>query len=505
MSNIDVNELNRKLQYIFKYSTEESVIPIVWIDCDGLIVYHNKSFLHYIDNTNVIGSYIYDIIEDLEKDGWVRLWSDLLKNDLSDFTFTLNNNKTNKPIIFNIISSIVEHEGINYCYMTGIDITELTKLAESNFKISEETDKLTTDFLSNISHEIRTPMNAIIGFSEILSNNVDGTLKEYSKIIAENADNLLSLLDNIIIISRIDSEQLKIKYSVFDVAGIFQELYIKYLDKIKKTEKNLKLILDNNKNHIIETDKYIVEECLFKLLDNSIKFSNGCDIHFGYYIKDRKITIYVKDGGIGIENKYHEIIFDRFKQVKRQTSGSGLGLSIFKSYIKMIRGKYKLTSEPGLGTTVSFTIDLKSDKVNENVKTYTNMNDDMIDINVKLLKGKTILVAEDIRINMVLIHDILEPHGINIIECNDGKECIDAFIENGNVDIILMDLDMPYINGYEATEIIRIINKDVPIIAQTAYYQKEDRERSIKWGFTDFLSKPMTKYSLLKMITKWIK
>jgi CheY-like chemotaxis protein len=278
---------------------------------------------------------------------------------------------------------------------------------------------------------------------------------------------------------------------------IINDLSIIYLSKIKKLNKNITLVLDNNTIQLIESDRYIIEECLHRLLDNAIKFSDSGNIHIGFYTKEKNITIYVKDNGIGIENKHQEIIFDRFRQINKQTVGSGLGLSIFKSFVNLLDGKYSLISKLNEGTLISFTLKLKYDITNNQV-----ISVDLSDIDTSVLKGKRILVAEDLEVNQLLINDILLPYNVNIIKCMDGRECIDKFLEIKDIDLILMDLDMPYMDGYEATKIIRQTDKVIPIIAQTAYSQKENRERARKIGFNDFLVKPITTDSLLKIILK---
>ncbi len=492
----------QKLQYIFKYSTDNSILPVLWIDEEGLILYHNNSVLDYLSEDNLHNSYIYRVSSDIKKEDWIILWKKLKTNKNHKFTQEFYNKKLDKIFTFNILTSLVEYDDISYCYMVIIDITELI---ETNFRLSkeksraEESERLKNAFLSNISHEIRTPMNAIVGFSEILNDNIEDYLKDYTRIIVENIEYLLSLIDNIIMISRIDSEQIKMKYNTFDIMDVFSDLNIIYSLKLKKLNKNVKLVLDNNTSQLVESDRYIIEECLQRLIDNAIKFSDNGNIHIGYYTQEKNITIYVKDSGIGIENKHQEIIFDRFRQVNKQTIGSGLGLSVFKSFVKLLDGKYNLTSKLNEGTLISFTLKLKYDMSDNQI-----ISIDLSDIDTSILKGKRILVAEDLEVNQLLIHDMLLPYNVNIVKCMDGRECIDKFLEVKDIDLILMDLDMPYMDGYEATKTIRQTDKVVPIIAQTAYSQKENRERARKIGFNDFLVKPITTDSLLKIILKHI-
>lgn len=486
---------------IFEYSVENGILPILLINEEGIIIYHNKAVHYYTGEDNIKDIYIYRLSSDIKKDDWICLWNELKENDTYKFVHEFYNKKLDKIFTLDVLTNKVIFNDIPYCHMVLIDISELV---ETNLRLSkektraEESERLKNAFLSNMSHEIRTPMNAIVGFSEILNDSIENRFKEYTKIITDNVDYLLSLIDNIIMISRIDSEQLKIKHDVFDLMDVMKDIYITYTLKLKKSDKKLKLVLDNIDGQLIESDRYIIEECLYRLIDNSIKFSIDGEIHIGFYNQDKNITIYVKDNGIGIENKLHEIIFDRFRQVNKQTIGAGLGLSIFKSFIQLLGGKYHITSKLNEGTLVSFTIKLRAE--------ISNKSDDYVldDTNIDKLKSKRILVAEDLEVNQLLIHDMLLPYKINIIKCMDGRETIEKFTEIKDIDLILMDLDMPYLDGYEATKIIRTKDKVIPIIAQTAYSQKENRERARRIGFNDFLTKPITKDKLIKIILKYL-
>jgi PAS domain S-box-containing protein len=490
-----------RLEFIFKYSTDNSILPILWVNDKGEIIYYNKSVSEYIGNEDLIGTYVYRLASDITEDNWIKIWNILKKNNTYKFTYEFYDKIKDKIFILDVNTIKVTYNNKDYCYMSIIDITELV---ETNNKLlkekdrAEESDRLKNAFLSNMSHEIRTPMNAIVGFSEILDDNIDDYLKEYTKIILTNVEYLLSLIDNIITISRIDSEQIRIKKTPFNMYDLMNNIHMFYSNKIGKLTRNINLILDNDDDDdIIISDRYIIDECLHMLISNSIKFSNDGDINIGYKVQNNNIIVYVKDNGIGIQNKYHEIIFDRFRQINKQTIGSGLGLSIFKSYMKMLNGKYTLNSIVNKGTSISFELDI--DNIKKKVDKTLIKNSEL-----KRLKNKKILIAEDIEINQLLLHDMLVPYGVNIIKCMDGNECIEKFTEIKDIDLILMDLDMPYLDGYETTEIIRDTDKVIPIIAQTAYSQKENREKARRIGFTDFIKKPLIKDDILKIIIMYI-
>lgn len=483
-----------------EYTIENNILPILWVKNDGEIAYYNKSAKKYIGDDDLVGTKVYRLASDIKKTDWDNLWVDLHNTPTKEFIHRFYNKKHDEIHIFKIVANIAQYYEWEYCYMVVSDITELV---DSNIKLQREKEKaieserLKDAFLLNMSHEIRTPMNAIVGFSEIIHENIDPSLKEYTKIITENVDYLLSLIDNIITISKIDSNQIKIKFNDFDILDMLEDIRFSYNIKLKKSNKDVYLILDNDESHIINSDKYIIEESIHRLIDNSIKFTEKGYIHIGYEIIDDDVIFYIKDTGIGIENKYHEIIFDRFRQTDKHTPGSGLGLAIFSSYMNILGGKYDIESEIDDGTKISFRLNIDGDN---NIKKVDITTNDYIKLN-----GKRILVVEDLDVNQILLYDMLTPYEVNIVKATNGKECIEKFFEMNDIDLILMDLEIPIIDGYEATQIIRDKDKVIPIIVQTAYAHKENREKAKRLGVNDFITKPINKDNLIRIIIKNLK
>lgn len=484
-------------QQISKYIIDHNILPILWIKEDGEIVYHNESTNKYTGEDNITGTMIYRMASDIKKIDWVDLWEKLHNTTDIEFIYRFYNKKEDKIHVLKIVANLVKFHELEYCYMLVSDITELV---DTNIRLQREKEKameserLKDAFLLNMSHEIRTPMNAIVGFSEIIHENIDPSLKEYTKIITENVDYLLSLIDNIITISKIDSNQIKIKYSTFDVLEMLEDIRFSYNLKLKKSNKDLYLILDNDNSVIINSDKYIIEESIHRLVDNAIKFTDKGYVHIGYNIKDDDINFYVRDTGSGIQNKHQDIIFDRFRQIDKHTLGSGLGLAIFSAYINILGGKYSIESEIDEGTTISFSLDVDGNSQIEKI--------DITSLDYLKLNNKRILVVEDMDVNQIMLFDMLAPYEVNIVKAMNGRECIEKFFEIKNIDLILMDLDMPEIDGYEATQLIREKDKVVPIIVQTAYAQKENRERAKRIGINDFITKPINKDNLIRIIIK---
>ena len=483
-----------------EYTVENNILPILWIRDDGEIVYHNKSTKKYTGEDDINGQMIYRMASDIKRSDWLELWDKLQENPTKEFVHRFYNKQEDEIHVLKIVAKLAKHHEWEYCYMVISDITELV---DSNIRLQREKEKaleserLKDAFLLNMSHEIRTPMNAIVGFSEIIHENIEPSLKEYTKIITENVDYLLSLIDNIITISKIDSNQIKVKYNTFDVLDMLEDIQFSYNLKLKKSNKDLFLILDNDGSHLINSDKYIIEEAIHRLVDNAIKFTEKGYIHIGYEIEGDDIVFYVRDTGVGIENKHQEIIFDRFRQIDKHTMGSGLGLAIFSSYITILGGKYDIYSKADEGTTITFALNIdgnsKIQKVDINSEDYLKLN------------NKRILIAEDMVHSQIMLFDMLTPYEVNIVKATNGKECIEKFFEIKDIDLILMDLDMPEIDGYEATQIIRQKDKVVPIIAQSAYAQKENKEKAKRMGIDDFIPKPINKDALIRIIIKNLK
>jgi PAS domain S-box-containing protein len=366
---------------------------------------------------------------------------------------------------------------------------------------AEESDRLKSAFLQNMSHEIRTPMNGIIGFSELLKTPglSDEKRNYFSDVIIRSSQQLLNIVNDIITISSIETKQELLNNTEENINIITNEVLQTFTSEASKS--NIKLNLTNglaNSDALIIIDKNKINQILINLLSNAIKFTNsGGSIEFGYTIKNNLIEFFVNDTGIGIEKCYHEKIFERFWQVnmtkERVYGGNGLGLSICKGLVELMGGKINLKSELGKGTSFQFSIPYCSCK-----KT------DEISLNKTAKKNiPTILVAEDEEINFFLIKEILQQQNINIIHAKNGQEAVDICKEVEKIDIVLMDIKMPILDGYQATIIIKGLRPHLPIIAQTAYALVSEIIQ-FKDVFDDYITKPIEKDSLLEKINKLI-
>jgi len=377
---------------------------------------------------------------------------------------------------------------------------------------AEKADKHKSAFLANISHDMRNPLNAIIGFSEVLTSpTINETERlEYIGFIRNSGNNLLALVNDIIDIAKIEAGQITIKKTNVRINKYLTEILNTYQNIKKKNKKdNVELILkvpENTADYTIYTDTIRFRQIMANILGNAIKFTDKGQIVIGYAViavDEKPFTqFYVKDTGKGIPKDKHEIIFDRFAQVRdsdeRNLKGTGLGLAICKSLVELLDGKIWVESAPGVGSTFYFTLPnpVNTEPVKE-VNVIEKSNDSHNWFN------KTILIAEDVDMNYKVIEVTLRKTKVNIIWAKNGVEAINFCRENSNIDLILMDLQMPEMNGYEAAMEIKKFRPKLPIIAQTAFAMAGEEQEAIKSGCDDYIAKPIKPEMLIKMIHKY--
>jgi PAS domain S-box-containing protein len=379
-------------------------------------------------------------------------------------------------------------------------ISELEKAREK----AEESDKLKSAFLANMSHEIRTPMNAIIGFSNLLNEREvnEITKKEYLHYIKSSGQHLLKLIDDIIDIAKIEAGELKIQKTPFNLNDLMNELQ-KWFVQIKQgVNKDIDIIFtseNTNPELNIITDSVRLRQVLSNIIGNAVKFTNSGYVEFGYDIFDNTIQFFVKDTGVGIPKHLHEAIFDRFHQVDYiKFKGTGLGLTITKNLIQILGGRIWLISEEGKGSTFFFTIPFEKSKTKNIMEITISENQ-----NAMKFKGQKLLIAEDNDLNYTLLERMLLHSGLKIIRVKNGKEAIRVGLKVA--DIILMDMQLPLIDGYSAARQIKRLRPELPIIAQTASAFNEDKLNCIEAGCNDYLSKPIDKELLFNSIIRHLK
>ncbi|NMC39621.1 MAG: response regulator, partial [Bacteroidales bacterium] len=354
---------------------------------------------------------------------------------------------------------------------------------------AEESDRLKTAFLHNISHEIRTPLNAIVGFSGFL-DQPDLTAeerKEYIDIIFQSNNQLLSIINDILNISQIETGQVTLHESDCDLILIMRNLHHQFLSLARSSGLELRLSLPvSGFDKAARTDEHKLIQVLSNMLNNALKFTHEGYIELGFLPKGDKIEFYVEDTGIGIDQSEHKKIFERFyqvdKSVSRIYSGTGLGLSISDAYVRMLGGEFAVESTPGKGSRFSFTIPWKQ------TVPKTRSDKTLPVESEKRVIRKTILVAEDEESNYALVNAILKPLGYNIIRARNGKAAVDLCLSNTEIDLVLMDIKMPLLDGFQATREILKHKSALPVIAQTAYAHSEDRDKALEVGCVDYLA-----------------
>ena len=369
---------------------------------------------------------------------------------------------------------------------------------------AEESDRLKTSFLANMSHEIRTPMNGILGFTELLKKPaLEGALqRKYIDVIHRSGQRMLNIINDLIDIAKIESDQVEIQLTETNPNHILDELYSFFKPEAKR--RGLDIVYEkysDTENNKIVTDETKLTQVLSNLIKNALKFTNNGSIEFGYQPKNNYLEFYVKDTGIGIEPDLTEKIFERFRQADaaytRSCDGAGLGLSISKAYVEILGGKINVESEPGKGSLFSFTIPY----VDKTTLAAGEKNSSGMHV-TGFLRDISVLIVEDDDMSYLLLNDILIEYGMKILRACNGNDCLKMLKSEMEIDLVLMDLKLPHLNGLEATRIIKQLTPELPVIAQTAFATQSDMEKSIAAGCDDFISKPINKNLLIdKIIT----
>lgn len=386
---------------------------------------------------------------------------------------------------------------------------EAEKRLQKEKERAEESDHLKSAFLANMSHEIRTPMNAILGFTELLTmpdSEVTPEEKEnFIKLINNSGNNLLQLIDDIIDISKIEAGQLKINIKNCNINSSLNDIWQSFLEIRKhKGKENIDIRINENvseQNITIKTDPLRLNQVFINLIDNALKFTEDGFIEFGYEFKNnQELLFYVKDTGLGMDRNKKDLVFNRFTKIEDDSSrlyrGAGLGLAISKSIVELLGGKIWVESALDVGSTFYFTLPFNQVENDENILKVINQNENYD------WHEKTILIAEDEPANFIYIEEVLKITHAKILKAVNGKEAVDIISQNNKVDIIIMDIKMPVMDGYEATRRIKELRKDIPVISQSAYAMPGDIDKGLESGMNDYLIKPVKPKVLLSILNK---
>lgn len=423
---------------------------------------------------------------------------------------------------FEILIQTNEHSRWHYLYVRKIqnsgklilNFFDIHKQLQEIKKLSRERDnekesnKLKTTFLANMSHEIRTPMNAIIGFAELISmsNPSSDERTEYLNLIRKSSNDLLNIIEDVIDVAKIEARQLKVvpkNTNLLELLKDIEKIYNEVL--IKQGKENIKLNLcipENESNLIVRTDSKRLKQVISNLVGNAIKFTEEGKIDIGYKLAQNKVIyFFVKDTGIGIPYDKQKNIFDRFFQVEnaysKNSSGTGLGLTICRNIVKLLGGNIWVSSQPDKGSNFHFYLpNIPPTKETKQTGIGTYKTDSLINLN-----DKHILIAEDEEVNFLYIQKLFKNTGAILYRAKTGSEAISR-AEVLNLDVIIMDIKMPEINGIEAARYIKHIKPELPIIALTAFAMEEDKINCLKSGCEDYLSKPVQKETLFLALRK---
>ncbi len=394
-----------------------------------------------------------------------------------------------------------------------VDITDridYIKTLQQETSKAKSSDELKSSFLANMSHEIRTPMNSIIGFSNLLASEQipDNQKKDFTQYIRTSSELLLNLVDDIIDIAKIEAGELKIVKKDCDLLALGQEL----LNTSKETRKrfskqHLELIFtpDPNYNEVfLRTDPFRLRQIMVNLINNAIKFTEKGSVEFGFSVKDDSLLeFFVKDTGVGLKREELDLIFERFKRARQSEEknivGTGLGLAISKNLVQLLGGEMWVDSVVGRGTSFLFTLPYLKPTVlptgrEENYQYETSYN----------WFGKTVLIVEDDLNSFKFLHELLSKTRVEILHAPNGKKAVETVRSNYHIDLVIMDIQMPIMDGLEATRLIKEINFNIPVIAQTAFAMAGDREKMQQAGCDEYIPKPLNSNQLLAIINHFL-
>ena len=523
-----------------KYETEQKYqnllnnapLGILYTDSSGNIDYVNKIMLNMLGSPNKEETMKFNMLttERLKKAGISQIYKKCIEkneNNILELPYTSKWGKTvyvrfyinpifNNGLLTGVLVMAEDYTAVKDAELKEKQYKEELEKVNENLELmvrkrtqelneakekAEESDRLKTAFLANMSHEIRTPMNAIIGFTEIVSKpNIPITEKQkYISYINQSGKTLVKLIDDIIDISKIEANQMKIKKTNFNIYDLFVELHQIFKKQLIENNKSRVSIVLNSESidSVVYSDELRLRQIVSNLLNNAAKFTQQGEIEFGFSINENKLKIYVKDTGDGIEPGIINNVFERFVRTEKlNKKGTGIGLSIVKSLTELLDGSITLNSKLGEGTLFELVFNntkpvLVENKNEDNEKPY-NWSD------------KTILVAEDDMFNLIILEETLKETNVNIITVENGLEAVAKYKENKNtIDIVLMDIQMPILDGFEASKQILEIDSTAKIIAQTAFANKEENDKIAKIGCVDIITKPIENDLFFATINKY--
>jgi PAS domain S-box-containing protein len=513
----------------YRVIIEEMNEGAVVLSADGVVLYCNGRFAELVSIApeQITGSWFYQIFPEND----IQKCNDLLQAGLNGKTsgeLTYVKDENTPPVHLHLSFSSLPPELLGDVCVMATDISELKQKEEElrrshetleqqviertaeliiSKEKAEESNQLKSAFLANMSHEIRTPMNGILGFAALLKEpHLTGEEQhEFIEIIEKSGTRMLNIINNIVDISKIESGLMEVNRTSTNINDQMEYVYTFFKPETEK--KKLQLLLKANLSGaqaIVTTDREKIIAILTNLVKNAIKYTIDGVIEIGCDKKGETLEFYVKDTGIGIPVNRQVAVFERFIQADitdiHAFQGAGLGLSIAKAYTELLGGHIWLNSEEGKGSTFYFSIPCTPFPKNKIIDFKPVASSETINTTRKL----KIVIAEDDKTSEMFISIAIKPYTKEIIQVKTGIETVEICRNNPDIDLVLMDIQMPIMNGYDATRQIRQFNKDVIIIAQTAFGLSGDREKAIEAGCNDYISKPIKKDELIALIDKQI-
>jgi PAS domain S-box-containing protein len=492
---------------------------ICFKETDGTWILANTATLSFfgLKDMPYLGKTNNELLEFSKKDNEYLLYD--LKTDIQAWEKgtllqyeTYGTDDDNNPIVLEILKlPLFNMDGSRKgLIIIGRDITK-RKQNEKELQIAkeraEESDILKSAFLANMSHEIRTPLNAIMGFSGLLADySLDkNSMDRFLEIIQINGKQLLTIIDDILLISKLQVSQIKVQTALIDLDQLLSKLYQQFereLDILKEKKIKLSIAKKINATVKVKTDRDKLQIIFSKLIRNAIKFTSKGDVEFGFKMSsDNKITFFVKDTGVGIAHEKKLVIFQKFRQVDdsttREYGGTGLGLSIVQALIDLLNGELWLNSEVGKGSVFYFSLPLDEIEI-ENLQKAEKKPE----IN---WENKKVLIVDDVSESVFLLTEILKRTNIQVYTATTGIQAIEQYNENPDIDLVLMDIQLPEMSGLEAAEKMKLINPKLTVIIQTAFGQDGYEQKSRDAGCDDIIYKPINPEVLMIKMARFLK
>lgn len=509
------------LNTIFSLIVKNSNQLMVLSDEEGKVIFVNEMFKEITGQALQSGDSLSDIpfanfMRKEDKESIILLYKSSLLGKKKNFHFNFQKQPVDeKAVWYRLTNKAIKLEAGGYCFLHSAEDISLQKRTEDKLnkdkEKAEENDRLKSAFLANMSHEIRTPMNTIIGFTKLLAESDDAEEKQqFAEIVKTSGAHLLNLINDIIDVSKIEAGFHDLKLRSTNINELLSDLKKLYKHDKRLVSKKLDLDLEHGLPYLnahILTDETRLRQVVSNLIDNAIKFTKTGRINFGYKLISEtyndgtpKLLFFVQDMGIGISKEEQKLIFQRFHQIDGESKnlGTGLGLTIVKALIKKLGGDIWVESALGKGSTFYFTLPYlqkKQEKEASTIKSSKKSPD---------FENKVILIAEDIASNYQYLEALLRKTKAELIWVKNGKEAVKEVLSDRKIDLVLMDLRMPVMNGYNATKQIKLVNPKLPVLAVTAFAIDGDMEKAFDFGCDEYITKPILKEELYQKIKMFL-